>query len=114
KENGEWRCIDDSVPKPHDLNTALCEYFIPFNEKMTPAEVKIEAYGMGGIGICHVEADGHVPCAITAVDGTVENPANLLADDVRFAWFGNQSTHDAYFNDAIADTVHAVIMTLSM
>lgn len=112
-KDDDWQCLGDSVPKPHGLESSLGECFLPFKGEGTPEAIKIEAYGMGGIGICHVEADGHAPCAITSVSGTVENPGNLLGNDVRFAWFGNQSTREAYFNDAVAKTIHTVVLRLS-
>jgi len=80
---------------------ALYEYTNFAEIAGTPDQLRFEYHGMGGIGICFAEVrdrDGnrYFPCAVAAVEGTVEHPEFLLENDVNFAWFGSQSTRAAY------------------
>lgn len=111
-EDGAWQVVADQILKPHELNTALSEHFLPYQAHQNPVAIRLEAYGMGGVGICFVEADGMTPKAITAMSCLVQSPEHLLRNDVNFAWFGSQSTAEAYFSKPLADTIHSVTLTL--
>lgn len=112
EQEGEWVQIADSIYKPMSLNGALCETFIPYQSEKNPVAVKLEAYGMGGVGICFVQTENLVPKAITECSGIVQTPEHLLHNNVNFAWFGSQSTEEAYFDQNIAGEVHCVTMDL--
>jgi len=106
----QWVQIADSIYKPQELRSDLCEAFIPYQSEKAPVAIKLEAYGMGGVGICFVQTEGFVPKTITEVSGIVQTPEHLLHNNVNFAWFGSQSTAEAYFNQKMADQVHSVIL----
>ena len=113
---GSWRRIFHGGAKPQDLNHALAEFFLPYRPQAgegRPVAVKLEASGMGGVGFCHVLADGCAPRAIREVMGMVQNPEHLLVDNVNFAWAGSQSTREAYFHPAQAEAIHGVVLEVA-
>ena len=114
QEKGPWHQVFQGGVKAHDLNHALAEIFLPYQpaQEGRPVAVKVEAWGMGGEGVCHVLVDGMAPRAILQVEGMVQNPEHLLVDNVNFAWFGSQSTQEAYFQQPMAQMVHGVTLAL--
>lgn len=112
KENGPWEVICDRVLKQIELGTASFEHFLPYQSDAAPCAIKLEAYGMGGVGISYVEVDEQGPTALLSISGNVQNPGYLLSNDINFAWFGTQSTKDTYFNKAECDAIHQVTMKL--
>ena len=79
-------------------------------------EVRIEASGLGGIGICHAElfANGRllVPRAVLDVRGNVDSPECLLRNNTNFAWFGGHSTRYDYFTRCAAEQQHSVTLEM--
>ncbi len=114
EKEGPWHTLFRGGVKPEDLNHALAEFFLPYRPPCQgkPRAVKVEAAGMGGEGICHVQVDGRAPVAILGVQGWVQNPEHLLVDNVNFAWMGSQSTQEAYFHAPLAEMVNAVTLLL--
>lgn len=112
-EDGQWEKIADSVYKPEGLNTALAEVFVPYAKGRRPTALRLAAYGMGGIGVCWAETCGLKPTAILALTGTIATPEALLDNDVKFAWFGSQSTREDYFSQARASVRHEITLQLA-
>ncbi len=113
--DGPWQTIFHDGAKPQDLNHAVAEFFLPYDlpeGQPSPVAVKLEASGMGGVGLCHVLVDGVAPKAIRQVTGLVQNPEHLLVDNLNFAWAGQQSTAEAYFHPEIASALHTVVLDL--
>ena len=116
--NGQWREVACGNHKANDTETALFERFIPFDPELgVPEAIRLELSGLGGRGLCYVEVrqpDGRVlvPAAITAVTGIVEHPEYMLENDVNWAWFGKQSSREAYLNPVLASLKHSVTLTL--
>jgi len=82
-----------------------------------PDQIRYEYHGMGGIGICFAEVrdgDGnrYFPCAVAETAGDVEHPEFLLDNDVNFAWFGSQSTRDAYYSRELFQKRSSVTLKL--
>lgn len=115
---GDWREVARGNYKADDIETALFERFIPIDPELgVPEAIRFELSGLGGRGLCYVEVhrpDGNVlvPAAITAVSGIVEHPEHILANDVNWAWFGKQSTREAYLNPGLAALKHSLTLTL--
>ena len=91
--------------------------FLPIAEENAAVEeVRIEASGLGGIGVTFVEVKlggrRFVPAALTAETGRVEHAAHLLDNDLKFAWFGGQSTRSDYFDRHAARQVHSVTLAM--
>jgi len=113
RKNGQWKQIVDKVFKPNYVGTALSECFIPFPKELLGADaVRIESFGIGGEGVCWLEIPNGTPKSITAVHGIVEHPEHLLDNDVKFAWFGSQSSRDDYMDEKRSSTVHSVEISL--
>ncbi|MBR4220157.1 MAG: hypothetical protein IKR81_03310, partial [Victivallales bacterium] len=112
EKDGTWQLVKDAVLKQLDLNVAVFEHFLPYQSDSKPIALKIEAYGLGGAGICYVEADGTQPSAVLSTDGLVQNAENLLNNDLTFAWFGPQSTRRAYFDSTLGSAVSSVVLAL--
>ena len=112
EKDGTWQLVKDAVLKQLDLNVAVFEHFLPYQSDSKPIALKIEAYGLGGAGICYVEADGTQPSALLSTDGLVQNAENLLNNDLTFAWFGPQSTRKAYFDSTLGSAVSSVVLAL--
>ncbi|MBO4513425.1 MAG: family 20 glycosylhydrolase [Victivallales bacterium] len=114
RKDGKWTMVTDRVLKPNGVNIALAECFLPVPKELVGADaLKIESYGMGGVGICWAELGKAQPKAILSADGIVEHPEHLLDNDVKFAWFGSQSTREDYLNASRAETIHSVILSLT-
>jgi hypothetical protein len=115
---GQWHEVACGNYKANDTETALFERFIPFDPKLgVPEAIRLELSGLGGRGLCYVEVrqpDGRVlvPAAITAVTGIVEHPEYMLENDVNWAWFGKQSSREAYLNPVLVSLKHSVTLTL--
>ena len=112
KKDGPWQLVKDAVLKQLDLNVAVFEHFLPYQSDSKPVAVKIEAYGLGGAGICYVEADGTQPTTLLHTDGLVQNAEHLLDNDLTFAWFGPQSTRKAYFDSSLSSAVSTAVLAL--
>lgn len=107
-----WHQLADAVFKQEDLNVALYERFIPCPITDDIDAIRIEAYGMGGIGVAWAEVNGKTPAAILDVKGFVSTPEHILRNNVNFAWFGSQSTHEDFFNSNRAKIVNSVTLLL--
>ncbi len=113
RKDGAWHQIADRVLKPNSTETALAECFLPFSKDLLGADaIKIESYGMGGVGICWTEIGKIRPTAILSANGIVEHPEHLLDNDVKFAWFGSQSTRNDYLDANRAKAVQSVVLSL--
>ena len=114
RKDGKWTMVADRVLKPNGVNIALAECFLPVPKELLGADaLKIESYGMGGVGICWTELGKAQPKAILSATGIVEHPEHLLDNDVKFAWFGSQSTREDYLNASRAETIHSVVLSLA-
>ncbi len=115
---GQWREVACGNYKADDTETALFERFIPIDPELgVPEAIRFELSGLGGRGLCYVEVhrpDGSVlvPAAIMSVSGIVEHPEHMLENDVNWAWFGKQSTREAYLNPVLAALKHSLTLTL--
>lgn len=112
ERGGDWKEIYDGITKPQELTNALAEFYLPYHPEGRAEAIRIEAYGMGGIGVCYAEVDGVPPKSISSISGFVQNPEHLLVNNVNYAWFGSQSTEEAYFSKPVADTRHVVELNL--
>jgi len=113
-KDGKWNLVADRVLKPNGVKTALAECFLPFPKDLLGAEaLRIESYGLGGVGICWAEIGKVRPSGILSASGIVEHPEHLLDNDVKFAWFGSQSTRGDYLDAHRAAAVHSVVLSLS-
>lgn len=116
---GKWQEVARGNYKADSTETALFERFIPLPAlAASPDAVQLELSGLGGRGVCYLEvhlADGTVlaPAAVSAVAGLVEHPENILENDVNWAWFGKQSTREAYLDRNLAAVKHSLTMRLA-
>ena len=113
-----WHKIFQENLKPDSSETALFERFIPFKPSLErPEALRFELSGLGGRGLCYAELrypDGRVfvPEAVSAVGGIVEHPEHMLDNDVNWAWFGKQSSKEAFQSPALSALRHTLILSL--
>ena len=89
-------------------------FFVPSG--VVPEEIEIAAEGYGGIGIAYAAvftaAGKYEPAGITYVSGVISDVTNILSPDETFAYFGTQSTIDAYRNRKISEVRHTARIAL--
>ncbi|MBO5722986.1 MAG: family 20 glycosylhydrolase [Lentisphaeria bacterium] len=113
KSGGKWLPVSSGVDKS---KSALFHkyFFVPAG--VVPEEIEIAAEGYGGIGIAYAAvftaAGKYEPAGITYLSGEVSNVTNILTPDETFAYFGSQSTIDAYRNRKISEVRHTARIAL--
>jgi Glycosyl hydrolase family 20, catalytic domain len=113
-----WRKAGEGVFKADRPDTALFTRFLVFehSDEEKLEAVRLECSGFGGIGISFVEVcikeKHYYPSAVVEQCGKVENPVYILDNDVKFAWFGGQSTREDYFDANASACIHATTLEL--
>lgn len=119
KMDGGWMTAGEGVFKADRTDTTLFERFLPLPENCAGKleAIRIAASGLGGIGVTFVEVRlggrRFVPRAVLAVSGRVENVTHLLDNDLKFTWFGGQSTRDDYFDRHAAVQIHSATLEMA-
>lgn len=116
-EKGWQEIIKRESFKASSTEDAVYEYTNFVEIAGTPDMIRYELHGMGGQGICFSEVrdaggNRYLPYAISELEGIVEHPEFMLANDVNFAWLGGQSTRLAYNSKEIANQKHCVTLLL--
>ena len=115
KSGSKWITVSDGVDKCMTSAYYNRIFFVPKN--VVPSEIEIVAEGFGGIGVAHVsvitEKGKYVPAGISKVCGQVHDPANIVAPDATFAYFGEQSTLAAYRDRAISYAKNLVRVSMT-
>ncbi|MDD3035969.1 MAG: family 20 glycosylhydrolase [Candidatus Saccharimonadaceae bacterium] len=116
--DGQWVAAGSGVFKGENENNALFSRYLPLPPDISGRieEIRLTAWGMGGIGITFAEAKiagvRYVPAALKTVTGKVCEPAAILDEDSKFSWFGGQSTRYDYFNEHASAQRHSVRLLL--
>ena len=117
KVDGTWQMAGEGVFKSGLGESATFQRFLPIPDGAGTVEaVRIEASGLGGLGASFIEVKlggrRFVPGAVSAEAGRVEHSVHLLDNDLKFAWFGGQSTRSDYFDRHAARQIHSVTLAM--
>ncbi|MDD3036037.1 MAG: hypothetical protein PHO93_03900, partial [Candidatus Saccharimonadaceae bacterium] len=116
--DGQWIAAGTGVFKGENAGNALYSRYLPLPPNISGRveEIRLTAWGMGGIGITFTEAKingvRYVPTALKTVIGKVRDPAAILDEDSKFSWFGGQSTRYDYFNSHASAERHSIRLML--
>jgi hypothetical protein len=115
----EWVSIAKGVFKPElatESESAYYTRFFPIPRDLRIDRCRIDTYGYGGQGFTFIEvvnASGRrVPHALGNICGHVENPENLLIDDLQWCFMGERNTSQAFQNRETAKAVHSVVVEM--
>ncbi|MFA6291072.1 MAG: family 20 glycosylhydrolase [Victivallales bacterium] len=113
--NNNWEKIREGVLKP--LNCQSSPFYrisFPLESKLKPESVKIESWGYGGQGLTYLEIQGrnnsYVPSKIESTEGIVENPENILQNDLQWCFLGERNTEKSYMNLKSAEKRHYLVV----
>ncbi len=116
--DGQWLEVTRGSFKPERTDEALSEHFIPLQYDGDISAVRLTATGMGGAGIAWIEiiqqGRKYVPAEILKLTGKVSEPEYLLENNIKFSWFGCQSTRRAYFDASIAGAENSVELKMTL
>jgi len=115
----EWETLYEGQPKPDPCDYGqypLYRIERPFDGANTPARLRFESWGFGGVGVCCVEAHtphgAYVPARVENIRGLVANPERLAENDTFHCYVGQEDTHKAFMNRALSEEIHGFEVVL--
>ncbi len=114
----KWVKVKEGILKPLSCQSAsFYEISFPLESKKKPNSVKIESWGYGGQGLTYLEIKGrdlsYEPVKIGMTEGIVENPENLLSNDLQWCFLGERNTGKSYADPKLAEKKHCVILNMN-
>ena len=111
---GRWKELAKGVWKPAVGAPAYCPKRLPVKIPVRPDGLRITCSGYGEGGLCHVSLCNRkerlVPVKVESVSGRVVDPANLLTDDFRPAWMGEQDGTAAILDPSLAEKESSILL----
>lgn len=114
-----WEQVYQSQPKPdratHSEYPLYCIESL-LNGDKTPARLRFESWGYGGVGLRYVEVctphGVYVPARVENRRGKIADPEHLAENDTQYCYLGEADTHRSFMNRALAEEVHSLELVL--
>jgi hypothetical protein len=114
-----WERVYQGQPKPRSANYAEhCQYCLEslLDGNRTPARLRFESWGYGGVGIRYVEVftphGVYVPARLEHRHGKIAYPERLAENDTLSCFVGEEDTLRSFMHRTLAEEVHSFEVVL--
>jgi hypothetical protein len=110
--------LKQTVLKPPIDELAFYEYVFPFKMTGTPETLTIEVAGYGGQGVSYAKffdnrGTRFVPECIRETSGQIDQPSDILADDLRWCYLGEKEVLRGFRSTSSAKAIHRLTLGFS-
>jgi hypothetical protein len=110
--------LKSTVLKPPIDELSFYEYVFPFTMAGSPKTLTIEVAGYGGQGVSYAKffdnrGTRFVPECIRGTSGQVDQPVDILADDLRWCYLGEKEVLRGFRSASSAKAIHSLTVGFS-